>query len=301
MINLSALQKAVLIAFILMAVASPFKPPCHCSGFHQRNPDSSMDQLKTDRIDNLEILVLPTAERQFAFATFELQDPDMKKACFKALIKHFENEPAWCSKASIALAMLYVGDYRFPNVENAKVALTILRDIPRAYASQKSLCARSLWLCGWICQTIMKENDRARFFFDRVISEYSGIEADLDLPSTWEGLARLQKIKMTTGREKAEGAFELFSQLPGDTSSIFALSLALQEFTDDEVIMLAEKHIKGGAIHPIHTCRLLTRAWNSSKNGESKKHFADYITTNFSDIPTNEIQKAISLISGRNK
>lgn len=236
-----------------------------------------------------------TAEKQFAFAAYEVKDPNLKQECYRALIKAFPQESRWCALASINLALLYLGDFRAPAAGNANLALRNLELVSETYSSEKDLCARSLWLCGWICKDFLKDHSRAKNFFNRVNDGFGKIRRDGDEPSTWGGLAMLQICKMTPDFERWMVIQKTIDDYPADLATLFAVSENLDLIPLDRLENYADEMMTSGPVHAIHNSRILTRLLRVSSNEELMQRGRKFLLDRFKDFTTREVREAVKL------
>lgn len=238
---------------------------------------------------------LDTAEKQFAFAAYEVKDPNLKQECYRALIKTFSNESRWCALASINLALLYLGDFRDPAPGNVNLSLRNLELVSETYSTEKDLSARSLWLCGWICKDFLKDHARAKDFFTRVANDFGKIRRDGDEPSTWGGLSLLQICKMTPDFERLRIILMMIIEYPADLATLFAVSENLDLIPLDKLESYAATMMESGPLHAIHSSRILSRIFKVSSNKELMARGRNFLQDRFKDFPTREVRAAVKL------
>lgn len=238
-----------------------------------------------------------TAEKQFSFAAYEVRDPNLRQECYRALIKNFPNDKRWCALASINLALLYLGDFRDPAEVNANLALRNLELIPESYSSETDLCARSLWLCGWICKDFLKDHQRARKFFSTVTERFGKINRDGDETITWGGLSILQICKMAPEFERWREIQKMIEEYPADLATLFAVSENLDLIPLDRLEQYAADMMKSGPVHAIHSSRILTRILKVSSNPGLMSGCRTFLLDRFKDFPTREVRAAVKAAS----
>lgn len=254
-------------------------------------------QVESISFKKLNIKSFTTAEQLFIFTTYEVKDNAMKTAYYKALLKKFYNVSEarkWCALTSIHLAMLYIDDQRHPSPQNTRLALQNLELIAKSYPEEKEFCARSLWLCGWIYQDILKKFEPAIPYYQKIIDQYPLLPSNNGSGASWGAISALQILKMSPPDAIDKNLKLMLDKFPSDIATTFAIHYCMTKIKPETFIKIALDHIKSGYHHAIKTCHIVEYAHDVSVDNKNKQIFKKFLIKKYRDYPTQEVQQIIN-------